>query len=849
MVRISWPDRFCPNILSRTGFRYAAKHRWQTWLTITGIMLGVAIVVAVDIANSSAQKALSLSMQMVSGNATHQILGGPHGIPEAHYVQLRTELGFIKSAPVISGHVRIQGSTYTLLGGDPFAERNLRPSVVSITESAGRAFFLEPGMIILSEQTANNINAGVKEQITLEYQGKPVTVEIAAILPSTDQAAVEGLIYADIAVAQEVLQRFGTIDRIDLVIDNPEQQRTITDWLPASLKLVETEARNSHSINLTRAFHTNLTAMSLLALLVGGFLIYNSMTFTLLQRRPLLGTLRSLGVTRREIFLLVISEALIFGLIATVAGLLLGLLLGQVLVQLVTRTIDDLYYVLQVREFFISPASLLKGLLLGLLTTLLAALLPAIEATRTQPVNVQKRSSIETLSKRKLPILFATGLFLLLTGLLLSEFAKGGIIHGFGNIFLVIIGFSLMVPGLVLQINKLVLRYVTTFNSSLARYAVRSIHTGISRTGLAVAALAIAVSATVGVGIMTSSFRYTVSEWLDQSLNGDVYLSTPGRMTERASPGIPLALVEQLRDHPEVAFTWENRTVKVETEFGSLRLMAITHDPRSNRGFNLKEGNLEQAQAAFLRGEGILISEPLSYHQNRHPGDHIALNATTGTVSLPILGVFYDYTSSQGLIVMPRVLYNQLWDDKGISAIGLYRQPQIPQNRFLQTIRSQTALIDKDILVRSNNEIKTTSLDIFDRTFAITHALRLLAIGVAFIGVLSALMALQLERRSEFALLRATGTTVREIAFVILLQTLLMGLYSGLLAIPIGWLMSVQLIEVINLRSFGWSMQSQLPTGIFFEAVILAVTAALLAGLYPALRIKSMPIAQSLRGE
>jgi len=249
----------------------------------------------------------------------------------------------------------------------------------------------------------------------------------------------------------------------------------------------------------------------------------------------------------------------------------------------------------------------------------------------------------------------------------------------------------------------------------------------------------------------------------------------------------------------------------------------------------------------------------LAFHRNLTVNNQIELSTQNGKELFPVLGVFYDYTSSHGLILMPLSLYQELWLDNGISALGLYRKAQTDSQQLADQIRqlssrygisANTALTTQHSLrITANQEIKEISLAIFDRTFTITHVLRLLSVLVAFIGILSALMALQLERSNEFALLRATGATPNEVKRIIYLQTGAMGSYAGILAIPLGYLMSRLLIDVINLRSFGWSMQHQLSATILLEGVALALVAALLAGIYPARRAAQLSIARSLREE
>lgn len=840
-------------LLPRISIRYLLRHPWQAWLTLLGISLGVAIVVAVDLANYSAKRSFALSLEMVAGKATHHIIGSTHGIPENFYAQLRTAKGLRASAPLISGQIFIQGRSYTLLGVDPFAEMRFRPSPIKLSESTGRDLFLQSNHVAMAEQTALQHDLSEGDWVEAIHQQQTHRLQISHIIESDHPMAAQGMLVADIATAQEILARIGTLDRIDLILENSQQQEEIRDWLLPGLQLVPSGARNQALMQLSRAFHINLSAMSLLALLVGGFLIYNTMTFMVLQRRELLGTLRALGTTRSQLFLLIIGEAAILGLLGTLAGIGLGIALGQGLVHLVTRTINDLYYVLEVSRFMLSPASLFKGLLLGIAVSVLAALLPALEASRSQPINVLQHASLQQRIRHYLPWLSATGFMLMVLGLFMAYRASTGLITGFVALASTIIGFSLLVPLAVSLMGNLVSGALKPVSGTIGHLAMRGISANLSRTGLATAALTIAIATTIGVGTMIGSFRTTVADWLEQSLNSDIYISLPGRMSNRTDAGIPRTMIDALENHPSIVDLWRNRTTKVESEWGPIRLMAISHSAVNNRGFNLKEGDPEVVRSTFFDRQGVLISEPLAYHRNLKTGDRLKLHASQGEVGLPVLGVFYDYTSSHGLIIMPHQLYRQLWNDDSISAVGLYGAENIKPQQLLDQVRQISGHYahhrNSAIQIRANSEIKATSLAIFDRTFTITHVLRLLSVVVAFIGILSALMALQLEKTSEFALLRATGATPSEVSRIILIQTGVIGLFAGILAIPLGFLMSNLLIDVINLRSFGWSMQHIVSGQSLLEGMSLAIIAALLAGLYPALHASRLPIAQALRDE
>ena len=245
----------------------------------------------------------------------------------------------------------------------------------------------------------------------------------------------------------------------------------------------------------------------------------------------------------------------------------------------------------------------------------------------------------------------------------------------------------------------------------------------------------------------------------------------------------------------------------------------------------------------------VLVSEPLANRLDLpHQGALIQLYTEKGLEEFPVAGIFYDYSSTQGTVIMALPVYRQNWDDPVISAVALLVDPGVNPDQLVKQL--QDNLTGKQsLLIRSNSALRKEVLAVFDRTFAITGALRLLATFVAFIGVLSALLSLELERQRELGILRSIGLTIRQLWRLILLETGLMGAVAGILAMPTGYALSLILVYIINRRSFGWTLQMQIQWEPFISALVLSVSAALLAGIYPAYRMGKMVTSEALRSE
>ena len=836
------------SLLATAGLRFLRRHPWQTWLTVLGVALGVGVVIAVDLANDSARRAFALSMESLTGRTTHQVVGPPDGFDESVYRALRVDEGIRPSAPVVEGLVRVRGATYHLLGVDPFAERPFRDGTGDLPQGDFRRLLVEPGAVLLGEPSARQLGVAPGDTLAIEAAAGHRRVTVVGLLGGAQAAAFEGILVADIATAQELLNRIGRLDRIDLIAD-AATVAALTTRLPAGLRVEPAEQRQAALAQMTEAFHVNLQAMGLLALLVGALLVYNTMTFAVLRRRPVLGTLRLLGVTRGELFGRVLVESLLLGLVGSLLGLALGVAVGSGLVRLVTRTINDLYFVLTVTTFQVSPALLAKGLLLGLGSTALAAAGPALEAAGIEPQAARRRSTLERRRHRRVPWLAGAGALLFVIGGALALAPGRSLPLAFTALFLLILGFSLAVPLLVLGLSRVLLPLAARLFGNVGRLALRAIDAGLSRTGVAVAALCVAVAATVGVGIMVESFRDTVARWLGQTLRADLYVSAAGTVSSRTDGVLPAGVPDRLRTLPGIRGLSQGRSVQADSPAGPVVLLALRLGPDSHRGFDLKGRIADDLWAGFGAGELVLASEPYAWRHRVGTGDSVTLHTAEGPRPFRIGAVFRDYGTDRGMLVIDGGVYARLWRDPGISTVGVFLDDATKLEQTLATVRDHLADLGQPVLVRANRTIREQSLAIFDRTFAITGVLRLLAIGVAFIGVLSALLALQLERARDHAVLRALGVTPAQMVGLGVLETGSMGLFAGLLALPLGWILAELLIHVVNLRSFGWSMDSLLPPGVLADAVLLAVGAAVLAGAYPALRMARVQPAAALRDE
>lgn len=845
-------------VLYRASFGYLLRHPWQLALALVGICIGVAVIVAVDLANESARRAFALSMDTINGEATHQIVAGPRGVDEALYTQLRVEAGMRNIAPVVEGYAQIGNTTLRVLGVDVFAEREFRtytvPEAGIEDDETYRRLLTDPGALLMSARTAASLGLAKGNELNISIAGKAFPAVLVGLLESSDRAALglDGLVIVDIAVAQNWLDKLGRLTRIDVRLPEAESGEDLADEIRRALsveaQLLSATGRTQAVAEMSNAFITNLTAMGLLALLVGIFLIYNSMGFAVLQRRRLIGVLRALGVTRRQIFLLILNEGLLLGLIGAILGVMFGIVLGEYLLNLVSRSINDHYFVVNVTDLALSPSSALKGLLAGLGATLFATAMPAMEAACYMPKLALARSVLEHRARTLAPHVAVAGVVIAMLAFGVLALSGDDLVSGFTALFLLVLGFSLCIPIAVRLSVRFTVPIAFWVGGSTGRLAISGVAASLSRTGVAMAALAVAVSATIGVSVMVESFRDSVSHWLNNTLRSDIYIGAPGMSAYRPGGQIDAALVADLVQVSGVADHSASRRVWIESESSRTRVIAVEMAPESYAGVRLLEGDSDEVWLAFDAKGAVIVSDPYAYRYGVKPGDMLTLNTSNGAHAFHVAGLYQSYDSNQATILMSRSTYVAHWRDTQIDSLGLYLTPNAQVEDVLQQLR-QISAGRQALLIRSNREIRDLSLDIFDRTFVITDVLYWLAVGVAFIGVLSAMLAVQLECAKELAILRAVGMTPGQLGGLVSMQTGFMGLFSGLAAIPLGLVMAWVLVNVINRRAFGWQMDITVSPKILLSALVLSIGAALLAGLYPAWRAANAPPAVAMREE
>jgi putative ABC transport system permease protein len=434
------------------------------------------------------------------------------------------------------------------------------------------------------------VEIGSKINVKIGDKFSPLT--IIDVLPPADLAGgiINNLLVVDIATAQEVFEFYDGVDHLNLRIDDAEILSEINTLIDsgklADIELVDLSAQASRIKRMTAAFYSNLTALSLMALLVGMFLIYNTETFLVLQRRAILGRLRALGVSRRQILIAILVEAAAIGTIGSLSGIALGILLANGLLGIVSTTINDLYFDAPIQSLSIDPTTLIVSLLIGVAATLFAALVPALDAIRMEPNLVISRTGLRPFKVRQICIVTSIVFVLcnLLAVVVLTHSQSPS--AGFAGICLVVLGFAALCPMAIIALSSIARRLIGSSRLLPERLGLRTVSVTLNRTGTATAALMIATAASIGIGVMVTSFRVSVADWLDSALRAEVYIAD-GQFDNRfRDKKIPQLVIKKLEQLPEVIATSNVLRRQVYSAQERIQVSVFTLNSIAKRGFN-----------------------------------------------------------------------------------------------------------------------------------------------------------------------------------------------------------------------------------------------------------------------
>ncbi len=789
----------------------------RTLLTILAITLGVAVVLAIDLAGGAAAGSFRSSMETLAGDNELEIATSG-GVPESVVGILSTLPYSIRVSPRIEDYAVIADTkkSLPLIGldlvaeGSAYAQSESQNSGAPPTQSASEKVFEHLGdadSIWVGSSVGNK--TGDRVELLINDQVRNYTVR--GVYP--DSNGNESAIVTDLAVAQHALARYGRVDRILLKV--PRTPR-LEDWqqrlrtvLPAGVEVRPQGTGTNENRRMLAAFRWNLRLLSYISLVVGAFLIYNTISVSVVRRRPEIGIVRALGASRGVILFAFVGEAACFGLAGALLGLPLGRFMATGAVRLMAATVESLYVSSRPGTIELSAASVLFALAVGVGVAVASSYSPAREASQVSPVEAMARGRREyDVRVRKARDLWLA----LVLGLAAAAASRAPAVAG--KPFLGYLAAILLVVA-----------------SALAMPAFVDALTSLS---VLVGALSTAIAMMTAVGIMVGSFRQTVMIWMSDQLPADLYLRPAGSAAADRHPTISPGLAEQIAKLPGVAAVDRLRAYEISFENMPATLASADLNVlRSYHNSDFFSGRPREEVLAELRdSNAVIVSEPFTYKHHLKAGDSMMLSLGETQASFRIADVYYDYSSERGNILMDRKTMLRYLPDPAPSNLAIYVSPGAQLEGVRAKIEKATA--GHRVLMFSNRDLRAEAIRIFDRTFAITYALEAVAVLVAVMGIAGALLALVIDRRRELGLLRFLGAATGQVRKLILVEAGLLGLLANLAGLALGFALSLILIYVINKQSFGWTIRFHWPVEVLLGALTVVYGATVLAGLYPA---------------
>ncbi|TWT78373.1 ABC transporter permease YtrF precursor [Posidoniimonas polymericola] len=846
---------------------------------VAAIAIGVAVMLAVRLANSSVTETFRAAIDAVGGEASLRVRGVAGRFDERLFGELDGLLPGATFSPAISTMAMVVGASaepsqtnpfpsgelLQVLGVDILDDFDLRDydvlrTAAGDTRSARETLGLlnDPRSIILTEKFLRRHGLRVGDPIRLTFDSEQFEYRIRGVLLNRGPALTLDGNFAlmDIAAAQLAADRLGRLDYVDVRLpegaDPQAALERLRERLPEALVVEEPDASFGRTNTMIAAFQFNLEALSGVALVVGLLLIYNTVAISVAARRDEIGVLRATGASQRTVMGLFLGEAFLLATLGTTIGLPLGRALASYAVAGAAQTVET-FYIAGVAESSASQLRLTLGDVLfaaGVVgpLSLLAAAIPARDAARVSPVEAV-RGNGQQFTKPRLRQKHVGLVACLLLGWALTLVGPigGRPVAGFGAALLILLSGVFLSPVLLSLLCRFASR-LGAVGGMPARVEMRlagaNVVSALPRVSISVAALAAALSMMVAIAIMVGSFRETVTVWLDSAFSADLAVKPVMQSSSVSEARLSDHAINVIQTDPDVADTVGALSRQIPDGDRVLRIASTRLDRTLRESRRLfKQPPLAAIEAGGFEPGQALVSEPLALQRGLGRGDTLSLPTDNGRQQVTIAGVYYDYSSNQGTVLLDEATYAAFFPQSDPSprpqSLSILLKPGADPAAVRRRINDRLG-DDEQVYCVTSQEIRTEAMRIFDSTFTITYALQLIAVIVAGVGVASTLATLILDRKRELGLLCLVGATRQQIRRVVLCEAVLVGLASQVTGVVLGVLLSAVLILVINVQAFGWTIQFRLPWAFLAGSSLLVVAAAAAFGWFPAVRAAAM---------
>lgn len=792
-------------------------------LSVLAIALGVALGYAVQLINQAAINEFASAVQTLSGEADLAVRGPRAGFDESLYPRLAALSEVAVASPVLEVEAKLPGRREPLfvLGLDIFRAARIQPFLAT-GGSGDRLDFLRPDRIFLSAAAAEWLGVSKDDALSIQVGLSVISLRVAGVI---GEARRQRFAVVDIGSAQAMFGKAGFLNRVDLRLHpgvDPERLAArLQPGLPPGTVIERPEADVERSSAPSRAYRVNLNVLALVALFTGGLLVFSAQALAVVRRRAQLALLRVLGVTRGGLVAMLLAEAAVVGVLGALAGIALGYAAAGVVLQRLGAELGGGYFRGLAPELALDWPALVLFLVLGVLAAVVGSLVPAMEAAGAAPAAALKAGD-EGRAFGRLQRAWP-GLAVLFGGAALTQVGPvhGLPLFGYFAIALLLVGTVMLMP----RIAVLAFRIAPALGPASARLGLAQLRGSPGQAGVSLAAIVASVSLMVSMAIMVASFRQSLDEWLERILPADLYLrSGPGSDTaylstadQQAIAGMPgIRRIEFLRiqrlavdpDKPPIVLLAR----AVEAEGRVPPLLGPAHA--------LKPGD---PPAAW-------VSEIAAAVYGWRPGSVIELPLGGRRARFTVAGVWRDYARQQGAVLIERYEYLRYTGDPYANDAAIWLAPGADLAKLKRDVEARLAG-GASIELSGPEEIREASLRIFDRSFAVTYALEVVAVVIGLFGLSSSFGALVLARRREFGVLRHIGMTRRQVGAMLAGEGLLVSALGLAVGLALGWLISLVLIGVVNPQSFHWGMELHMPWRLLAEFVAAVLAMATLTAI------------------
>ncbi|MBL9038469.1 MAG: ABC transporter permease [Archangium sp.] len=852
------------SLLRLISIRHLAQSPLRSALTILGVAIGVATLVGIASINRTVMAAFRSTIDTISGKADLTVSASALGFSEDVLEKVRQVPGVAHAAGGLTMIVPVKdapGESLYVMGVDLLDDgffRTYEGVDRDVTQLADDLEFLNStDRILVSERFAgaHNLKTGSTFSLITTEGTREFTVH--GLLKETGPVRAFG---GSVAVmffgsAQEAFARGRTFDRVDIArspdVELDELQKRVQAALGPTFEVERPDRRGQSVETMVRSFQLGLNLGSAVALVVGIFLVYNTVSIGVVQRRREIGTLRALGATKRTIRAMFTLEAAVLGAIGSVLGLPLGVLVGRLAISFVSQSVSTLYVRVNAREVHVGLVEVALGLTLGIFGSMFAALRPAAAASGVQPVEALRRDVVAGAGAAQLrswPTLMGVMFWALAYPVAkLPPPIENLPLGGYFSIFFILMGGTLLSPLLLRTLNRPFAKPGEWLFGIAGRMAADNFARTPMRTAVPVSALAIGVAMTVTLSSFIDSFQHSATKWIDQSIPADLFITSSSKVAGVANQPLAASLGDELVKVPGVDRIDRVRLMQHDVLGLRVIIISLTPDVYNSRGKpDVREGRLptdEERQRGF-----VTISENFSRRRDLHPGSTFPVITPTGERTYTVGAVIVDYTSDQGAIIMDRQVFAQHFGDDRVDSFHLY----IDDPSRIEAVRKEVTeryAKEFNLYVLSNGELHQEALSLIDNAFAVTHAMEVAAIALALLGVVNTLLAAVIDRTREIGLLRAIGADRKQIMQLFTGEAVFIGLTGGVVGTVLGVIVGYVVTKVINVQATGWDLPFRFSWSVALSTLVLSTVAAVIAGLYPARRAASLDVVEALAYE